>query len=121
MRAPAEVVAAILVAAVVLIAHVISARAHTTDDPAAQWYASLFDKRGINCCMPHHDCDTADDWRHSDDPHYAYDALSKGVWVKVPSYAILDRADNPTGKAVICVQYLDGHPVARCFVRPTEG
>jgi hypothetical protein len=40
--------------------------------------------------------------------------------IEVPPDKILQRTDNPTGRAVACLRHFNGHPVVRCFVRPPE-
>jgi len=50
-----------------------------------------------------------------------YEALWHGEWARIDPSAVLNRADNPTGRPVLCVRYFNGHPIARCFIRPAEG
>jgi hypothetical protein len=38
-------------------------------------------------------------------------------WIRVPFDRILERVDNPTGKAILCWQPETG---VLCFVRPEE-
>ena len=103
-------------------------RAHQPGDEFADWYRSLrvpgVDPHIINqeerfCCSPDRDCTTTD---------YETDAQGN-YWVvvgkyhervQVPPDKILQRTDNPTGRAVACWHYINGHPVVRCFVRAPE-
>jgi len=71
------------------------------------------------CCSPDRDCTTTD---------YETDAQGN-YWVvvgkyhervQVPPDKILQRTDNPTGRAVACWHFINGHPVVRCFVRSPE-
>jgi hypothetical protein len=98
----------------------IQAAAHDPSEPNAAWYKSLRSNRGEACCTAHRDCETVSKYRQSLVPG-GYEALWHGEWARVDPSAVLNRADNPTGLPVLCVHYLDGHPIARCFIRPTEG
>jgi hypothetical protein len=46
-----------------------------------------------------------------------YEALIEGEWRRVPEHLILNRADNPTGRAVACWTKQTG---ILCFVRAPE-
>jgi hypothetical protein len=46
-----------------------------------------------------------------------YEALIEGEWRSVPDHLILNRADNPTGRAVACWTKQSG---ILCFVRAPE-
>jgi hypothetical protein len=96
------------------------AASHEPEALDAQWYLSLHAPDGASCCSMNKDCEPVADYRASADPG-GYEAKWHGEWIKVPATAVLKRADNPTGRAVVCVLYLDGNPVARCFVTPAEG
>ena len=111
-----------LAAVILLSAHIgspISAVAHDTSDAEATWFNSLVDEGGFSCCGNHKDCKAVDEYKASSVPG-GYLALAGGEWVDVPPQKVLKRADNPTGHAVVCVIYYNGHPTARCFVRPSE-
>jgi len=53
-----------------------------------------------------------------------YWVLYDGEWVAVPDDAVLDRADNPTGDYIVCVQRdfwrngVQRGPMVRCLVKP---
>jgi hypothetical protein len=83
-------------------------------DPAlAPWFRSLVQPgTSISCCSLT-DCRTTES-RVSGDH---YEALVGDDWVAVPPDRILDRTDNPTGRAVVCWTPQRG---IMCFVRPTE-
>jgi|SRR5690242_9260075 hypothetical protein len=105
---------ALLAAAVVLLA--VSARADPPPnaDPAlAPWFRSLMQPgTGISCCSIS-DCRTTDYRVESDH----YEALVGETWFPVPPDRILQRTDNPTGRAVVCWTPQRG---IVCFVRATE-
>jgi hypothetical protein len=46
-----------------------------------------------------------------------YDALIEGEWRRVPDHLILNRSDNPTGRAIACWTPQVG---ILCFVRAPE-
>jgi hypothetical protein len=86
-----------------------------------RWFQSLRSPdTGSSCCSPQQDCRQIDQYRPSVEPG-GYEALYQGEWVKVPAKAVLERTDNPTGRAVICIMHINGEPIARCFVRAAEG
>jgi hypothetical protein len=102
-----------------------SAAAHSPWDEFAEWYRSLKEPgtegmmdRPTACCSPERDCQTTD---YKTDADGRYWITAGGERVPVPSDKILQRTDNPTGRAVVCLHYLNGHPIVRCFVRPPEG
>lgn len=95
--------------------------AHEAEEPEAAWFNSLKTESGISCCDQHHDCDYLDSDQYTDgDEPGSYKVRFQGEVVPVPASAVL-RRDNPTGHAVMCVMFHDGHPVARCFVPPSQG
>ncbi len=83
-------------------------------DPAlAPWFQSLRQpETGISCC------DVADcrptEYRTVGD---AYEVWVDDRWMTVPPRRILQRADNPIGRAVVCWTPQRG---IMCFVRGTE-
>ena len=103
-----------------LVSWLVPAAAHDPSEPNAAWYKSLTSNRGEACCTAHRDCETVSQYRQSLVPG-GYEALWHGEWARIDPSAVLHRADNPTGLPVLCVHYLDGHPIARCFIRPSEG
>jgi hypothetical protein len=83
-------------------------------DPAmAPWFNSLRQPgSGISCCSIA-DCRPVD-YRTVGDH---YEAYIEGEWRPVPPDKVLTRADNPTGRAVVCWTKLSG---IMCFVRGPE-
>jgi hypothetical protein len=83
-------------------------------DPAlAPWFRSLLQPgTSVSCCALA-DCRPTD-YRITADH---YEAFVGGAWVTVPPDKILDRTDNPTGRAVVCWTPQRG---IMCFVRATE-
>lgn len=83
-------------------------------DPAlAPWYQSLRQPdTGVSCCSIA-DC-RATDYR-TDGDHY--EVLIDNKWTLVPQDKILQRVDNPVGRAVVCWTPALG---IMCFVRATE-
>jgi hypothetical protein len=83
------------------------------DYSLAPWYQSLRQPgTGTSCCSIA-DCRTTD-YRTNGD---TYEALIDGKWIIVPQEKILQRADNPTGRAVVCWTPALG---IMCFVRASE-
>jgi len=96
------------------------ALAHDPEAEFGLWYQSLRGPHdGLSCCSPQRDCMPVDDYRGSSEPG-GYEALLDGEWVVVPPQAVLQRKDNPTGHAVLCVMRVDGKLIARCFVRASD-
>ena len=100
--------------------------AHQPGDEFADWYRSLkvpgTTERFLNsvdasCCSPERDCQPTD---YDTDAAGHYWIKVKGERIQVPADKILQRTDNPTGRAVACWRYFNGHPIVRCFVRPPE-
>jgi hypothetical protein len=83
-------------------------------DPAqAPWFNSLRQPgSGISCCSVA-DCRPVD--YRTVDNHY--EAFIEGEWRAVPPERVISRADNPTGRAVVCWTKLSG---IMCFVRGPE-
>jgi hypothetical protein len=86
------------------------------------WFKSLHSKTGGWCC------DISDgrpvEYRVTGD-HYEVligtqfpNGPDPAVWVEVPSHAVLERTDNPVGRAVAFWRRELG---ILCFVRPAEG
>jgi hypothetical protein len=79
----------------------------------------------MGCCGAHHDCFTigSADYRRSEKAGYDYEVRVDDVWVSVPNDSVLKHADNPAGKPVVCIGYLDWNheaPWVRCFVLPAQ-
>jgi hypothetical protein len=100
---------------------------HDSSEPDADWYNSLTrgeDGDQIGCCA-HRDCYPigSADYRSSATPGHDYDVRVDGKWVTVPNDSIIQHTDNPTGKPVVCIGYLDHDhetPWVRCFVLPPQ-
>lgn len=98
------------------------ARASPPDkvDPAlAPWFKSLRNPAlGYSCCA---DADghilRDEDWRIAGN---SYQVLINGGWQDVPPEAVIQRADNPTGGAVVFYPPGIDHPPIYCFLRPSE-
>jgi hypothetical protein len=83
------------------------------DGTLAPWFQSLRQPNtGVSCCSMA-DCRTVD-YRTDGD---SYEALIEGRWIIVPREKILQRIDNPTGRAVVCWTPALG---VLCFVRASE-
>jgi hypothetical protein len=79
----------------------------------APWFGSLLQPgTNLSCCSIA-DCRTTD-YRIERDH---YEALIGKRWLAVPPDKILQRTDNPTGRAVVCWTPQLG---IMCFVRATE-
>lgn len=102
------------IAAGLLVAGAAQARPPKNADPAlAPWFHSLMQPgTGISCCSEA-DCRRTE-FRINGDH---YEAMIQGQWQKVPAGAVLERADNPTGDAVVCWTPTLG---IMCFVRGPE-
>ena len=95
--------------------HVLTGNAHSAPPEGANpilapFYKSLTTKSGSSCCDMS-DCRPTDDWRTSTT---GYEVLYKGKWQAVPDHAVLQRNDNPTGKAVLCASNYTEH--IYCFL-----
>ena len=95
-------------------------------DPAlAPWFQSL-EVPGTNhsSCCSQSDCRPVD-YRVDNDYYeailtpeqFARAGIMQSRWIRVPFDRILQRVDNPTGKAILCWQPGTG---VLCFVRPDE-
>jgi len=98
------------------LAFAISAKAEPPPnaDPAlAPWYQSLHQPdTGVSCCSIA-DCRAAD--YRTNGGHY--EVYINDKWTVVPQDKILQRIDNPVGRAVVCWTPALG---IMCFVRATE-
>ena len=98
--------------------------AHQPRDEFADWFRSLkvpgteeiLNPADASCCSPERDCQTTD----YETEGGRYWIKAEGERIQVPPDKILQRTDNPTGRAVTCLRHFDGHPVVHCFVRPPE-
>ena len=99
--------------------------AHQPGDQFTEWFLSLkvpeterlLNPQDALCCSPDRDCQTTE---YETDAAGRYWIKSEGERIQVPTDKILQRTDNPTGRAVACLRHLNGHPIVRCFVRPPE-
>jgi hypothetical protein len=108
------VVKPLIVAAMLLLAMPAGADPPPNADPAlAPWFRSLLQPgTSISCCSIS-DC-RATEYRVEGDH---YEVLIGETWLVVPPERILQRTDNPTGRAVVCWTPQRG---IVCFVRATE-
>jgi hypothetical protein len=100
-----------------------SAAAAPPDDPDARftpWYKSLRQpETGAECCG-RADCRAVAFRRTADGYEILVDQqwrLSAPYWLRVPPEKILERGDNPTGRAVACFTPEAG---IMCFVLPPQ-
>jgi hypothetical protein len=105
---------AIVAAAMLMLGMPADAAPPPNADPAlAPWFGSLLQPgTGISCCSLS-DC-RATEYRVEADH---YEALIGEKWVVVPPETILQRTDNPIGRAVVCWTPQRG---IICFVRANE-
>ncbi len=83
------------------------------DPTLAPWFNSLRQPgSGISCCSIA-DCGPVDYRTVADH----YEAFIEGEWRVVPPDKVLKRADNPTGRAVVCWTKPTG---IMCFIRGPE-
>jgi hypothetical protein len=100
----------------IMVAFVASAIAQpppNSNPTLAPWYRSLLQPgTNLSCCSIA-DC-RATEYRIE---HNRYEVLIGKSWLVVPADKILQRTDNPTGRAVVCWTPQLG---IMCFVRATE-
>ena len=103
-----------LLAPLLLLATASHAAPPPNADPAlAPWFQSLQQPgTGVSCCSIS-DCRPTD-FRTSGDQ---YEALIEEKWIRIPPEKILQRSDNPVGRAIVCWTPTRG---VMCFVRGTE-
>lgn len=83
------------------------------DMSLAPWFRSLRQPgTGMSCCSIA-DCRQTDFRIRGNH----YQALIQGKWEDVPADTILDRTDNPTGRAVVCWTPYRG---IMCFIKGPE-
>lgn len=103
----------VLTAGVVVAATALAKPPPDIDYSLAPWFQSLRQPdTGVSCCSIA-DCRTTD-YRTLGDH---YEALIDDKWVRVPPEKVLQRVDNPTGRAVVCWTPALG---VMCFVRASE-
>ena len=103
-----------VVVALAFAAQPVLAAAPPDADPAlAPWFNSLRQPWTNALCCSMADCRPADS--RLNDGHY--EALIEGEWRRVPDHLILNRNDNPTGRAIVCWTPQVG---ILCFVRAPD-
>ena len=80
------------------------------DPQLAPWFNNLRQPWTNALCCSVADCRPVESRLNGDH----YEALIEGEWRSVPDHLILNRADNPTGRAVACWTKQTG---ILCFVR----
>jgi hypothetical protein len=118
-------VIAALALVVALTAAARSAPPENADPTLAPWFQSL-EVPGTNhsSCCSQSDCRPVD-YRVINDYYealltpeqFARAGVMQSRWIRVPYDRILQRVDNPTGKAILCWQPGTG---VLCFIRPDE-
>lgn len=88
-----------LVAASLLVVGTSVARPPPNPDSSwSPWFESLIDQETMLPCCGEADCRVVDA-RVAFNHH---EALVQGAWLPVPEDKIVHRADNPTGRAILC-------------------
>jgi hypothetical protein len=127
-RGEAPFINGVIAALALLVALIAAARAappENADPTLAPWFQSL-EVPGTNhsSCCSESDCRQVD-YRVVNDYYealltpeqFARAGVTQTLWIPVPFDRILERVDNPTGKAILCWQPGTG---VLCFVRPDE-
>jgi hypothetical protein len=83
------------------------------DPTLAPWFNSLRQPWTNALCCSMADCRPVES--RLNDGHY--EALIENEWRRVPDHLILNRSDNPTGRAIVCWTPQVG---ILCFVRAPE-
>lgn len=104
----------ILIVGAGLLAHSALAAPPERPDPTlAPWFNDLRQPWTNALCCSLADCRPVDSRLAGDH----YEVLIEGEWRTVPEHRILNRSDNPTGRAVVCWTPTAG---ILCFVRAPE-
>jgi hypothetical protein len=86
------------------------------NSPLKPWFESLQSKGGGKCCANADGLALSDvDW-DAKDGHYRVHL--KGEWVDVPDDSVI-RQPNLAGRTMVWPEYIDGHPLIRCFMPGT--
>jgi hypothetical protein len=93
-----------------------SAFAHELHEPHAEWFRSLKVPGTDEACCDERDCHAVE-FRGTAN---GYEVLHLGVWLPVPDSAVVERKDNPVGKAVACIRSGDVSWKVVCFIRSPE-
>jgi hypothetical protein len=112
-RAPARWGYRLVLAALLLASHALAEPPPDADPNLAPWFRSLLQPGTTVSCCSIADCRATDSRVEGG----RYEALIGQQWYAVPPDKILQRTDNPTGRAVVCWTPQRG---IMCFVRPTE-
>jgi len=104
MRIAAASTVLVLLAAVPLLA----------ETSLSTWYQSLMRNDGKGSCCGSADCRPVD-YRTTAN---GYEVFFDGEWKPVPKEVILQRHDNPTGRAIVCIDHL--FRTMLCFVPGTQ-
>ncbi len=83
------------------------------DPSMAPWFNSLRQPWTNALCCSMADCRPVDARINGDH----YEAFIEGEWRRVPNHLIINRSDNPTGRAVACWTPQAG---IMCFIRGPE-
>ena len=92
---------------------ILAAPPPNADPSLAPWFNSLRSPWTNGLCCSMADCRTTDSRLNGDH----YEVLIEGQWRAVPDDRILNRTDNPTGRAVVCWTPEAG---IMCFVRAPD-
>ena len=104
----------VAVVALAFVAQPVLAAPPPDADPAlAPWFNSLRQPWTNALCCSMADCRPVDS--RLNDGHY--EALIEGEWRRGPDHLILNRNDNPTGRAIVCWTPQVG---ILCFVRAPD-
>jgi hypothetical protein len=90
---------------------------YAADDPLKDWWSSLNNAQGGNCCSGADGRRVAvPDWEKTGDPEFPYRVNIDGEWVRVSRHNVVE-ATNRVGYPVVWpVTEEGGHPYARCFM-----
>lgn len=100
--------------AVLLFGHTAGAAPPENADPSlAPWFNSLRMPWTNALCCTMADCRPTDSRTNNDH----YEVLIEGQWRVVPDDKVLNRTDNPTGRAVVCWTPTAG---ILCFVKAPD-
>ena len=86
------------------------------NSPLKPWFETLQSKGGGKCCANADGLALSDvDW-DAKDGHYRVHL--KGEWVDVPDDTVI-KQPNLAGRTMVWPEYIDGHPIIRCFMPGT--
>jgi len=93
-----------------------AAVAHEPGHPHADWFRGLTVPGTGEACCDERDCHAVE-FRGTTQ---GYEVLHLGVWLPVPDSAVVQRKDNPTGRAVACIRAGDIGWKVVCFIPAPE-